>query len=486
MEGNSKQQEINSIKSEFTGRCRVTDGVKDKFTHSITIQPQNMDVTIKFQITETYPGFIPTISVRSSSLHDDDNADLVDALIIEAKTMLNKPMIKALVQFAEKWLNERSLGRGTKMKKPTSNRKHKQKKKPVDEEPEGKQASMKTSEDVIKRIQWDPDLPQEDFLVGYIDRFLGIQEKYFTAFSWEDIATVDYNVLAIPQHRIQYFKYKDLKVWDKNEKLDNVFGSLGSGKTITEIIKNYVPQETAEGTNDDNGSIQNVTGSDDSDSDDDIVVTLDTTSVNTSSYLDHMNKRPTHFIAIRLDNQETVQKLTDVQSCVKTNKPELESGFMPPACFHITLCTLGLDDQNKIREASELLKKCQDEFSKMRPVESLKLTGVDNFYNRTVYAKIKYPKKFLDFVDYVKLCFVNAGIPIRDNYGFVPHITILKVSKESSRRLGSRFQISDVYSDFKDGVLGSQSVDRLSLCKMGDERQDDGFWVSLQDIDLNT
>lgn len=77
-----------------------------------------------------------------------------------------------------------------------------------------KKASMKTADDVIKRIQWDAELPQDEFLVGYIDRFLGIQEKYFTSFSWEDIASVDYSVLAVPKHRIEYFKYKDIKVWD--------------------------------------------------------------------------------------------------------------------------------------------------------------------------------------------------------------------------------------------------------------------------------
>ncbi len=36
---------------------------------------------------------------------------------------------------------------------------------------------MKTSMDVIQRIQWDSDLPAEYFYVGYIDRFKGIQVR---------------------------------------------------------------------------------------------------------------------------------------------------------------------------------------------------------------------------------------------------------------------------------------------------------------------
>jgi len=69
-----------------------------------------------------------------------------------------------------------------------------------------KKPPIKTAEDVIKRLQLDPMLPKEYFVIGYIDRFLGVIEESFTTFCWEDLASVDNDVLAIPQHRIQYFK----------------------------------------------------------------------------------------------------------------------------------------------------------------------------------------------------------------------------------------------------------------------------------------
>ena len=48
----------------------------------------------------------------------------------------------------------------------------------------------------------------------------------------------EYEALAIPQHRIEYFKYKGTKVWDKKARLDLVFGSSGDngGKTIEDIM----------------------------------------------------------------------------------------------------------------------------------------------------------------------------------------------------------------------------------------------------------
>ncbi|KAJ7313960.1 hypothetical protein JRQ81_005797 [Phrynocephalus forsythii] len=100
-----------------------------------------------------------------------------------------------------------------------------------------KKPAMKTAEDVISRLLWDPQVPAERFSVGYLDRFLGIMEQPFYAFSWEDLTSAGPGVLAIPKHRIQYFKYRDRVVWDKTSRTDDVFGSTGSGRTILEVIK---------------------------------------------------------------------------------------------------------------------------------------------------------------------------------------------------------------------------------------------------------
>lgn len=108
-----------------------------------------------------------------------------------------------------------------------------------------KKPPLKTAGDVRKRIQWDPDLPKEHFTVGYLDRFTGVVEKPFTAFTWEHLSMVDLDQLAVPQHRIQYYKYKDAKVWDKRERLDLVFGSAGGNSTIREVIQR-VEEELAE------------------------------------------------------------------------------------------------------------------------------------------------------------------------------------------------------------------------------------------------
>ena len=94
----------------------------------------------------------------------------------------------------------------------------------IDDTHSEKLPSMKTSTDVLSRIFWDDALCVDDFLVGYLDRFLGIIEKPVTDFCWDDISTLNYNMLAIPKHRISYFKYKGWLVWDKEKRLDEVRG----------------------------------------------------------------------------------------------------------------------------------------------------------------------------------------------------------------------------------------------------------------------
>ena len=104
---------------------------------------------------------------------------------------------------------------------------------------------MKTVTDVVNRIQWDEQLKPADFIVGYHDRFTGIQEKSFDDFTWKNIVDVDYvEVFGVPEHRVMYFKYLNEKVWDRASRVDHVFGSAeGKGLTIDEIIIKQQQQE---------------------------------------------------------------------------------------------------------------------------------------------------------------------------------------------------------------------------------------------------
>lgn len=92
-----------------------------------------------------------------------------------------------------------------------------------------KKPRMRTADDVISRILWDPSVDASEFVVGYVDRFLGVLERPFCDFNWEtNPCDCDYTAeLALPRHRIQYFTYRGHRVWDRHTRTDRVFGSTG-------------------------------------------------------------------------------------------------------------------------------------------------------------------------------------------------------------------------------------------------------------------
>jgi uncharacterized protein (UPF0248 family) len=79
--------------------------------------------------------------------------------------------------------------------------------------------------DVFNRIRWDPNLDRDDFVIGYDDRFVGVQEMRLD--SWK---TENTDEEFIPQHRILYFRRMSdgIKVWDRESRADEIFGS-GAG-----------------------------------------------------------------------------------------------------------------------------------------------------------------------------------------------------------------------------------------------------------------
>ncbi|KAK6326790.1 hypothetical protein J4Q44_G00024350 [Coregonus suidteri] len=119
---------------------------------------------------------------------------------------------------------------------------------------EGKESTkkprMRTADDVISRILWDPSVEAADFVVGYVDRFLGVLERPFSEFNWDaDPCDCDYSSeLALPRHRIQYFTHRGRRVWDRNNRTDRVFGS--TGQRLAPPFGQEEEQEQGTGTQD--------------------------------------------------------------------------------------------------------------------------------------------------------------------------------------------------------------------------------------------
>jgi len=108
------------------------------------------------------------------------------------------------------------------MKKKLAERKQKTKTHdtPKDEAMEEKKRRLITSEEVFKRIKWDSKFDPDDFIIGYEDRFSGMQETKLS--TWDrDVSSESF----IPWHRVVYFKQNGTVVWDRKARIDTIFNS---------------------------------------------------------------------------------------------------------------------------------------------------------------------------------------------------------------------------------------------------------------------
>ncbi len=74
---------------------------------------------------------------------------------------------------------------------------------------------MKGSEFLFQRFKWDSSIDKTQIIIGYLDRFTGIQEIKFTEFKM-----VHDDRDGIPLHRIRYYKINEKIVWDRENKID--------------------------------------------------------------------------------------------------------------------------------------------------------------------------------------------------------------------------------------------------------------------------
>ncbi|KAG8434137.1 hypothetical protein GDO86_012489 [Hymenochirus boettgeri] len=349
-------------------------------------------------------------------------------------------------------------------------------------EHKGKKPPMKTAADVISRIQWDTKLPKECFLIGYLDRFLGVIEKPFSDFCWEDLASVGHDVLAIPKHRIQYFKYLHVVVWDKSSRIDNVFGSTGSGLTILDIIDQYKSMVVTEPEKSDNKASPEETGH-----------LLTETNVccsnEDSEYPDEdyaKAKRPTHFVAVRVNSDEVRSTVEEIQGLLQENNPEIAEFFMPIPTLHLTLCLLCLESSEDIQTAILTLQELKCEFERILPPSIiLNFEGLQDFHSRVLYLAPSSIPALEKFEHMLNKCFQEKGLKVMQYPGSNTfHVTIAKIPTKVLRQRPNLAFCTNVYQNSQIKYFGAQPIDSLSLCYAGKTRRTDGFYTTLLELSL--
>eukprot|EP00117_Sycon_ciliatum_P045205 scpid7455/ scgid0808/ Leukocyte receptor cluster member 9 len=349
----------------------------------------------------------------------------------------------------------------------------------------GKKTPMRQVVDVIHRIQWDDDLPTEHFKIGYLDRFVGIIEKPFAAFSWEDLASVDSRtVLAVPKHRFQYIKYRDEIVWDKRVQLDNFFGSRGDGTTIADVLKRHAsnaPKPAVSAAASSSGEAQ-LTFEDDLDDDGDEGETSKTTMSHRTGPL-----RPNFFVGIRVTEAEIVAAAETVQQSIVAGDPRLADGVLSSTALHVTVCMLRIASAKDADRVKAVLTANQKHFMALFSSGGLRISGVGNFRGRVVFASVELTPELARLNQVLLQVLSEAGVATPGNHeGFTPHMTLVKLSRPMCRAMGDGAHVEPaLYAQFSDLDFGRQAVDCLHVCSMTEPKSAvDGFYVRMTTASL--
>nr|XP_018671306.1 uncharacterized protein LOC100175594 isoform X2 [Ciona intestinalis] len=325
----------------------------------------------------------------------------------------------------------------------------------VSQNKKGKKPPMKTALDVINRIKWDAALDPHAFTVAYEDRFKGTIEKGFSEFDWEnDISSVGPDILSIPQHRIQYFKYKSRVVWDKKERIDHVFGSAGGRLDIMQVMLEEKAMEMRISDMNENAE-------------DDLQDKMEQKPSHSRA------GRPSHFIGIRIGQRDIQNRIGHLQQellkCLDTNDRTELKGHLTPLCkLHITLCVCELNTDTEIEKTKQVMQKLSQTIKPFK----VTVTNTDNFNETVLFAK-PHSQELGKLNNQIMEALQQENINLTGNFQkFVPHITIYKVSA------AKKYLFPKIKGFLpKKQKFGFQQTTELVLCKFGtSEVQSDGFY----------
>jgi len=114
---------------------------------------------------------------------------------------------------------------------------------------------------------------------------------------------------------------------------------------------------------------------------------------------------------------------------------------------------------------------------------SMHVTGVNHFYDRVLFASVDQSRALAEYARAVRSLLDSF---IADHCDFKPHVTILKLTRENDRVVGSDRVPRWLYANFKNKHFGKQPVSTIDLCAMSHciERPEGEFYVTPLHMDL--
>uniref|UniRef100_A0A3P9NQQ9 C3H1-type domain-containing protein n=1 Tax=Poecilia reticulata TaxID=8081 RepID=A0A3P9NQQ9_POERE len=360
-----------------------------------------------------------------------------------------------------------------------------------------KKPRMRTADEVISRILWDTSVDSSEFVVGYVDRFLGVLERPFCDFNWDtNPCDCDYTTeLALPRHRIQYFAYRGHRVWDRHSRTDRVFGSTGQsldpeqqqdggcetteeqtgavGGREEDCARTKNRHEEEEELNEMNHTFAptHCAGNTSQEQQDSHGLCVEEQAANRSGVYSYSpkqaeekcggrppKKKPTHFITFRANTPTILSCFQQLQEELTALLPSSAPHWQAASKLHVTLCLLVLRGPAEVAAAAEILRRFA-QLDRNPPVAVTFPVKLKHFNGKVLYLSPQPQLRLHQLNCGLQEAYRKEGWLHRSSYNPRYHLTLAKVDDAE--------RIFDGVWDLKVGKglnFGRQPVNTLHLC----------------------
>ncbi|KAM9316674.1 A-kinase anchoring protein 7 [Gastrophryne carolinensis] len=193
-------------------------------------------------------------------------------------------------------------------------------------------------------------------------------------------------------------------------------------------------------------------------------------------------KRANYFVSLPITNSKIHEDIQTIQDTVIKKDNRLTKAMVPKGSYHITLFVMYLAVEEDVDLAAKALmesKKLVEEILQGR-VLVLSFCGLSDFKHEVVFAQtaegdpISTLKQITEMMAKI---FEEKGISVTGSKSFVPHLTLMKLSRAPKlRKQGMKKIDQSLYKEFENHSFGEEVFHQLDLCSMLKKRGPSGYY----------
>jgi len=186
--------------------------------------------------------------------------------------------------------------------------------------------------------------------------------------------------------------------------------------------------------------------------------------------------KPNYFLALQIDNKDTIDKFREVQFKYVKNDYRLKDSIVSVQTAHVTIEVFRAEE-NQLEDLKKILKDALKEYEKNTEEKNIVFKELGMFSDKVLYAKPESNEgeTYLhELHKTVRTTLKENGFQIFGHDTYNPHSTLLHVKVDGQSVL--KGIPKSIIDDCKDIELGIQEIKEIQLLSMDKEKDDSGYY----------